>query len=119
MAGSDYFKEVEFEVSESPIATQRPELVVKPNSEKIMVVLDQISVEMDKIKSGDSEFTHYAIDSGAFGSPVGNAFKRLQADQSVENIRAFVQLAGQDLGGMAQAHFKKMLASTLEEVPNV
>jgi hypothetical protein len=118
MTKSAYFEEVEFEVSGSPIGTKRPETKIVPNPDKLAVAVVQIYKDFEGIKNGTSDLTHYAIDNGNFGSPCGNALKRLEADPSVDTIKAFVQLAGQDLGGMAQEHFRTLLASTLEEVPN-
>lgn len=119
MSKSVYFEEVEFEVSKSPGSPKRPETVIRPNAEKLKEALTQIDADLEGIRTGDSDLTRYAIDNGTFGSPVGNALKRLRGDPTIENIRAFVQLTGQDLGGKAQAHFKKILTTTLEEVPNV
>ena len=119
MAGSNYFEEIEFEVTKSPGTPERPETRIEANKAKFDSAIETIEVEMRKIKSGDSKLTHYAIATETFGSPVGNALTRMKADPSLENIRGFVQLAGQDLGGAAQTHFKKLLADTLEEVPNV
>ena len=118
MTKSNYFEEVEFEVSDSPIGTKRPTTRIEPNPDKLAMAIIQIYKDFAEIKNGTSDLTHYAIDNGNFGSPCGNALKRLEASPSVETIKAFVQLAGQDLGGMAQTHFKKLLAATLEEVPN-
>jgi hypothetical protein len=119
MSKSSYFEEVEFEVSESPIATSRPTTKIVPNPDKLAMAVIQIYKDFEGIKNGTSDLVHYAVDNGNFGSPAGNALKRIEANPSVETIKAFVQLAGQDLGGKAQEHFRQLLASTLEEVPNV
>jgi hypothetical protein len=119
MAGSNYFEEIEFEVTKSPGTPERPATIVKANKKKFDSAVEAIEIEMRKIQSGDSKFTHYAIATENFGSPVGNALTRMKTDPTLENIKGFVQLAGQDLGGSAQSHFKKILAETLEEVPNV
>ena len=116
MSKSEYFEEVEFEVTASPIAPVRPKTEIRVNPELIAVAIEEIKTEFAKIKTGDSDLTHYAVDNTTFGSPVGNALKRLETHPSVETIKAFVQLAGQDLGGMAQIHFRKVLGRTLEEV---
>lgn len=116
MSKSQYFEEVKFEVTASPIAPVRPETEIRVNPELIALAIEDIKAEFAKIKTGDSNLTHYAVDNTTFGSPVGNALKRLEANPSVETIKAFVQLAGQDLGGMAQTHFRKLLGKTLEEV---
>jgi hypothetical protein len=119
MSKSTYFEEIEFKTPESPGDPKRPKTVIRPNPEKIKEALEKIDAELKKITTGDSDLTHYAINNGNFGSPVGNAFKRLRGKSSIENIKAFVELAGQDLGVKAQLHFKKILTATLEEVPNV
>lgn len=119
MSKSAYFEEIEFEISKSPGSPVRPEKIIKANSEKIEAAIKTIEAEMQKIKEGISDLTHYAIDPRTFGSPCGNALKAMKANPSLENIRGFVQLVGQDLGGAAQTYFKKLLAATLEEVPNV
>lgn len=119
MSKSQYFEEVEFETTKSPGSPVRPEKIIKANPEKIEAAIKTIEAEMQKIKEGNSKYTHYAIDAGNFGSPVGNGLKRMKTDPNLENIRGFVQLVGQDLGGAAQTYFKKLLAATLEEVPNV
>lgn len=118
MSKSQYFTEVEFEISKSPGSPVRPEKVLRANPEKMETAIESIEVEMERIRSGDSKHTHYAINTGSFGSPVGNGLKRMKAEPSIENIRGFVQLVGQDLGVAAQTYFKKLLTATLEEVQN-
>lgn len=114
---SKYFKEVKFERSEDPGRPKKSK-VIAPNPEKFNEAVAEIEVAFREIKSGESDLTAYAIDNGTFGSPVGNCFKTLKSNPSVENIKRFVQITRQDLGGKAADHFKSILRRTIEETPN-
>lgn len=115
---SKYFTEVKFEVSENPGTPKRPATVIKVNKDKFEKVAEIIELEFTKIKSGESKFVPYAIDNKNFASPFGNRFKMLKTDTTAANIKAFLELAKQDLGAAAATYFQGLLKTTLEEVPN-
>ena len=107
-----YFEELEFEIEdhrEKPKVIQT--LIVK--DDLLKPVIDEIEQEMTKIRLGTSELTHYAIDPGRFGSPVGEALKRLKADPSPNTVKDFITLAKQDLGAKAADRFSALLVKTI------
>jgi hypothetical protein len=113
-----HFKPVKFEVSESPGRPERPKTKLVINSDKLEPAIKKIQEEFELIRTGASEYTTYAIDNGAFGSPVGNALKILESKPSVDNVKRFLQAATQDVGIRASNYFKELLTPTVEEVEN-
>lgn len=69
--------------------------------------LPQIEIEMEKIHSGTSDLTKYAIQ--AAGLIVTTGFSRLQANFTRRNVEEFLMLASQDYGSRARDHFEKLL----------
>ncbi len=116
---SKHFTPVEFKLSDDPGKPKRPEKIISVNKDKFEIAIKEIEAEFAKIKIGESDLLHYAVDNKDFGSPVGNRFKILKGDPTVGHIKAFLELAKQDLGAKAADHFKGLLKVTLEEVPNV
>ena len=69
--------------------------------------LDEIQAEMDRIRTGASDLTRYAIqDSGLI---VINGFQRMKDRFTDRNVNEFLMLAGQDYGFQAREHFEKLL----------
>lgn len=114
---SKYFKELKFEVPKRPNAMENPDTRVVVDEEKFKPAMKEIRQEMDKIRRGDSELTHYAIDPGTKASPVDGAWKRLNEKPRIEGMQEFLKIVNQDLGAKARDRFKELLLTTLKEVP--
>jgi hypothetical protein len=115
-----YFEEVEFELRDDPAVKKAPkkdiEFVDQP---KLKAVIEEIEAEFEKIRTGNSDLTHYAINPGRFASPVASALTGLKNRPSFKAMRQFLQVAEQDLGFKAREHFKGLLAGTIKtETPN-
>lgn len=75
--------------------------------------LPRIQLEMDRIRSGTSKFTKYAIqDSGLI---VLMGFQRLQEDFTPENVNKFLSLAKQDYNEGTREFFEKLLKGESED----
>ena len=113
---SNYFTEVEFELRDDPSVKKAPkkdiEFVDQP---KLEAVIEKIEEEFERIRTGASDLTHYAINPGRFASPVASALTTLKNRPSFKAMREFLQVAEQDLGAKAKEHFKSLLAGTIKE----
>jgi len=111
-----YFEEVEFELREDPAVKKAPkadiEFVDRP---KLAAVIEAIESEFEKIRSGDSDLTRYAINPGRFASPVASSLTSLKDGPSFKAMRQFLQATEQDLGFKAKEHFKGLLADTIKK----
>ena len=114
---SNFFKEVEFKMEKDP-ADQKPEKVVVWDQKIIDEAFEEILKELQLIRNGTSVFSSYAINPGSFGFPAENVLKMFKADPSDKAFAGFVQIAKQDWGASAGAHFAKLLRAAREEKNN-
>ena len=114
---SEFFKPVEFKEPPSP-ADNRPKTKVVWDEEKLQAAFKLIKKELEKIRSGTSEFTTYAIEPSSFGFPAANQLKIFLSDPSDKLFDHFKQIARQDWGKRAGDHFAALLSAARREEPN-
>jgi hypothetical protein len=117
MIMGEFFNEVEFEDTLSP-ADPRPETVVEWDKDKLETAYECIKLEIEKIKSGTSELTHYAINPSKFGFPFANVIKIFMADPTDKAFEGIESIVRQDLGAKAGTSFTAMIREARKEVPN-
>lgn len=110
---SKFFKELEFDLPESP-AEPKPSEVVW-DKVKLEKAFKQITQEVEKIKSGTSEYTTYAINPGSFGFPAINSVKIFVENPSDRAFKGIHDICKQDLGARAGDFFYRLLKSAREE----
>lgn len=110
-----YFKEVEFELPPDPGLPKPESKKVEFNKEKLEEVHKRILQEFEKIRTGTSEYTHYAIDTRNFSFPAGNQLKIFIANPTIKTLAGFIELAKQDLGLRAANAFADWLKETVNE----
>jgi hypothetical protein len=114
-----HFVEAEFPMGVDPGEPEKPKTIEIVNPEKLAVAVEEIRAEIQRIERGQSKLVAYAISSGSFGFPADNVLTMLVAEPTKANIKAFIQISKQDFNDAVGKHFAKLLAPTLEEVPNV
>jgi hypothetical protein len=75
--------------------------------------LDEIQAEMDRIHTGASDLTRYAIQDA--GLIVLKGFARLTESFTDRNVNEFLMLAGQDYSFQAREHFEKLLKGETDD----
>lgn len=110
---SEFFEEVEFNISPSPGKPESPK--VTWNKDKLQVALKEILSEISKIKGGTSKYTTYAINPGVFGFPAENAMKIFVENASDRTFKGIHDICRQDFGARAGDHFYELLKEAREE----
>jgi hypothetical protein len=116
---SKYFKEVEFGMPEDPGENKSKPKGPKFNKERLDKAVAEIKTEFEKIRSGDSKLTTYAIEPGGFGFPSVHRLTMLHKDPTPENYQGFLEIAKQDLSRKAAIHFMELLKEAQEGVEDV
>jgi hypothetical protein len=114
-----HFVEAEFPMGVDPGEPEKPKTIEIVNPEKLAEAVEEINAEIKRIQIGQSKRVAYAISCGSFGFPASNVLTMLVTEPTKENLKAFVQISKQDFNDEVGKYFAKLLAPTLEEVPNV
>ena len=112
-----FFKEVEFEDTVSP-ADPRPETVVEWDEAMLKTAYECVQLEIEKVKAGTSDYTHYAINPSKFGFPFENVIKIFMSDPSDKVFEGIEPIVKQDLGALAGKAIAAMIRECRKEVPN-
>jgi len=113
-----YFTPVEFNESNDPGAPVKPVTTTKFNDGKIKTAIEQIEAELEKVRTGKSEHTSYAIEPGRFGFPLVITLRIFQTDPTEKTYQGALQIAAQDLGAKF-AEFVKITLDETKEFTNV
>jgi hypothetical protein len=110
----EFFKEVEFEMPESPAKPAAPPVVVW-DPEILAEAVKRIEAEIEKIKNGTSEHSTYAVNPGDRGFPAMNAVKIFVADPSDRSFRGVSEILVQDFKVRAGTLFTALLKAARSE----
>jgi hypothetical protein len=114
-----YFKEVEFELPKDPGENKKAPVDPKFNKERLDKAVAEIKAEFEKIRTGDSKLTTYAIEPGGFGFPAMHRLTIFHKDPTPENYQGFLEIAKQDLTRSAAIHFMELLKEAQEGLEDV
>ena len=107
--------DISIEDPDKPVA---PKKEVTFNKVKLEAVYLNIDKELEKIKTGQSDLTAYAINPGSFSYPAISKLKVFKANPTEDTLKDLVKLFKQDLGLRVSTHFSALLNSCIEEEPN-
>jgi hypothetical protein len=115
--GSEFFTEVTFDEEKDP-ASNKPETVVKWDTDKLAAAFVDIEAEIEKVKAGTSDLTPRAIHPGKFNFPAMSAIKSFVADPSDKAWQGLVDIMKQDFGARFGTWASKLLNEAREVHPN-
>lgn len=104
---SKFFTPIEFPVETDPQLPRPTETVW--DLEVVKAANAAILEEIEKLKSGTSQYSHYAIDPGKNGFPASNALKVFVRDPSDKLLKNFEDTAASTWGARAGKAFTAKL----------
>jgi len=113
---SKYFQPIDFKVTPNPELPKQTKVVW--DSEKLKAAHEQILADIEKIKTGTSQYSAYAVDPGRFGFPAVNALAKFIQSPDDRLLKTFEDTAKSTFGARAGNDFADRLrtAMTVEEV---
>lgn len=109
----DYFKPVKF--NENKQNKSKVKSTPKfPNKKKFTKAINLIRQEFEKIATGTSEYSHYAIVMKDDQGPATVTLAKFEATPTIENMKEFLDIAEQEFGLRVKKFFEETLNTVLE-----
>ena len=111
-----YFEPVEFPDTMGATTTKRRDDTVEgwPTTEELAPALELILKELNHLQMGTSKYRKGGIQLRV-NDPVMSSFKRFRAESSLENMKAFLKVAKQDVGLSSANAFKTWLLVVIKK----